>query len=274
MPSAIGASTGWWIGLVLGIVVIAVAAAIVITIVDAGAADRGPGAGRGRGRRGGARADRRARRHRADQRLRACGSCIRRARCERWRWANDDPRGLGQHALGDLARDRPRRRAGRRVPAVVLVRTVDDIDRSVGGLLEVAGKVGGQHRQHPAARGDGARAGADRRGGRGPGRLHERAHRRLRRTHERHRRARRPERPARRRRRRGARRRADRGPPRPRATSQDLATLAAALETVESEHLRPLEPAVKAINAQFDVILGALPGIAAKAAIVAERRPR
>jgi hypothetical protein len=57
------------------------------------------------------------------------------------------------------------------------------------------------------------------------------------------------------------------------ATSKDLATLAGALATVESEHLRPLEPAVKAINAQFDVIVGALPGIAAKAAIVADRRP-
>ncbi len=57
------------------------------------------------------------------------------------------------------------------------------------------------------------------------------------------------------------------------AASQDLATLASALATVESEHLRPLEPAVKAINAQFDVIVGALPGIAKKAAIVAERRP-
>ena len=33
MGGVIGASTGWWIGLVLGIVVIAVAAAIVITIV-------------------------------------------------------------------------------------------------------------------------------------------------------------------------------------------------------------------------------------------------
>ena len=53
-----------------------------------------------------------------------------------------------------------------------------------------------------------------------------------------------------------------------------LATLAGALESVEAEHLRPLEPAVKAINAQFDVILGALPGIATKAAVVAERRPR
>jgi hypothetical protein len=56
--------------------------------------------------------------------------------------------------------------------------------------------------------------------------------------------------------------------------SAGLATLATALEGVESEHLRPLEGAVTAINAQFDVILGALPGIAGKAAIVAERRPR
>ena len=31
---------------------------------------------------------------------------------------------------------------------------------------------------------------------------------------------------------------------------------------------------MKAINAQFDVILSALPGIGAKAAVVAERRPR
>jgi hypothetical protein len=58
------------------------------------------------------------------------------------------------------------------------------------------------------------------------------------------------------------------------AASEGLGTLASALETVESEHLRPLEPAVKAINAQFDVIVGAMPGIAAKAATVAERRPR
>jgi cob(I)alamin adenosyltransferase len=56
--------------------------------------------------------------------------------------------------------------------------------------------------------------------------------------------------------------------------SGNLATLAGALEMVESEHLRTLEPSVRAINAQFDVILGALPGIGAKAALVAERRPR
>jgi hypothetical protein len=58
------------------------------------------------------------------------------------------------------------------------------------------------------------------------------------------------------------------------AISEGLATLASALSSVEAEHLRPLEPAVRAINAQFEVILGALPGIARKAAVVAERRPR
>jgi hypothetical protein len=58
-----------------------------------------------------------------------------------------------------------------------------------------------------------------------------------------------------------------------RQISTNLNTLAGALEGVEAEHLKPLEPAVKAINAQFDVILSALPGIAAKAAVVAERRP-
>jgi hypothetical protein len=58
------------------------------------------------------------------------------------------------------------------------------------------------------------------------------------------------------------------------SASTGLAMLADALETVESDHLRPLEPAVRAINAQFEVIVGAMPGIAAKAAVVAERRPR
>jgi uncharacterized membrane protein len=57
------------------------------------------------------------------------------------------------------------------------------------------------------------------------------------------------------------------------STASTLTTLAGALEMVETEHLRPLEPAVRAINEQFDVIVGAFPGIAAKAAVVAERRP-
>lgn len=56
--------------------------------------------------------------------------------------------------------------------------------------------------------------------------------------------------------------------------SEGLATLGGALDDVESKHLRPLEPAVTAINARFDAILAALPGIGRKAAIVAERRPR
>ena len=56
--------------------------------------------------------------------------------------------------------------------------------------------------------------------------------------------------------------------------SDGLNTLNSALRDVESHHLRPLEGAVKAINAQFDIILGALPGIARKASIVADRRPR
>jgi hypothetical protein len=58
------------------------------------------------------------------------------------------------------------------------------------------------------------------------------------------------------------------------SVSENLSTLAGALEMVESEHLRTLEPSVRAINEQFDIILGALPGIGAKAAVVAERRPR
>jgi hypothetical protein len=57
------------------------------------------------------------------------------------------------------------------------------------------------------------------------------------------------------------------------STSRTLATLADALEGVEAQHLAPLKPAVEAINDQFAIITGALPGIAAKAAIVAERRP-
>ena len=56
--------------------------------------------------------------------------------------------------------------------------------------------------------------------------------------------------------------------------SANLATLGGALASVETDHLRPLDGAVTAINEQFDIIAGALPGIAHKAAIVAERRPR
>jgi hypothetical protein len=49
-----------------------------------------------------------------------------------------------------------------------------------------------------------------------------------------------------------------------------LETLGSALTTVESEHLRPLRPAVEAINDAFSRIIGLMPGVAAKAAIVAD----
>jgi hypothetical protein len=49
-----------------------------------------------------------------------------------------------------------------------------------------------------------------------------------------------------------------------------LNALGSALTTVESEHLRPLAPAVEAINDQFSNILGLMPAVADKAAIVAE----
>ena len=55
--------------------------------------------------------------------------------------------------------------------------------------------------------------------------------------------------------------------------SSGLATLSGALEGVEAEHLAPLGPAVEAINSQFEIIVGTLPEIGRKAAIVAERRP-
>ena len=158
----------------------------------------------------------------------------------------------------------------------VLVQAVASIEQSVDGLLEVATKVAGNTANIPQLEATAPVLGADRGGGGRAGRLHERAHRRVRWRMSTH------------------------APPRaPDASSLAVVVVAvlaaalivvrqgpgadlrrasrrsaAALEGVESEHLRPLEGAVKAINAQFDIILGALPGIARKAAIVAERRPR
>ena len=157
---------------------------------------------------------------------------------------------------------------------VLLLQSIGRIRRSVSGLLEVAGKVGANTANIPqleatapvlaliveeAVVQDGyMNALTD-----GYGQSHEHGH------------ADRPDRRARRRRDRGARGRADPDPARPGGDLRRASrTLHSALEDVESEHLRPLEGAVKAINAQFDVILGALPGIARKAAVVAERRPR
>ena len=56
--------------------------------------------------------------------------------------------------------------------------------------------------------------------------------------------------------------------------AKDLGELGTALTSVEEKHLRPLRPAVEAINAQFDGIIGLMPSVAKKAAIVAEHVER
>ena len=61
-----------------------------------------------------------------------------------------------------------------------------------------------------------------------------------------------------------ARRRADRRRAAARPDLEGLATLAGALAGVEADHLRPREGAVNAINAQFEIILGALPASPAR----------
>ncbi len=53
--------------------------------------------------------------------------------------------------------------------------------------------------------------------------------------------------------------------------ASDLNDLGVALSTVEEQHLRPLRPAVEAINTQFDGIIALMPSVAAKAAIIAEQ---
>jgi hypothetical protein len=53
--------------------------------------------------------------------------------------------------------------------------------------------------------------------------------------------------------------------------SSGLTTLAGALATVESQHLRIIGPVVAQINERFSTILSVLPGIAAKAAFVVRK---
>jgi hypothetical protein len=55
------------------------------------------------------------------------------------------------------------------------------------------------------------------------------------------------------------------------AISSGLTSLAGALATVESQHLRPLGTVVGQINERFATILSVLPGIAAKAAFVVRK---
>ena len=55
------------------------------------------------------------------------------------------------------------------------------------------------------------------------------------------------------------------------AISSGLVSLAGALATVESQHLRQLGSVVGQINERFTTILSVLPGIAAKAAFVVRK---
>ena len=143
MGSVIGASTGWWIGLVLGIVVIAVAAVIVITVVMLARRIAGQARGAVDGVKVVQRTDGRARRNWADQRLR-----------------REDPALGARAAKGGGGQMTTLAVSANTLWAVslviglvaalvvaalltILVRTVDDISRSARGLLEVAGKVAG-----------------------------------------------------------------------------------------------------------------------------------
>ena len=143
VPGVIAASTGWWLGLVLGVVVIAVAAVIVIVIVAL------------------------ARRIAGQARTAVQGVDVVREQTDGLDGVgriNDS--GAEDPALGP----RPAKGGGRQMTLIavsgntlwavslgiglvaalvvaalllVLVRAVDDIDRSVSGLLDVAGKVAG-----------------------------------------------------------------------------------------------------------------------------------
>ena len=182
MASVIGASTGWWIGLVLGIVVIAVAAAIVIAIVLLARRIARAGARRGRGSRGGARADRRARRDRADQRLRGQDPALG-ARAAKGGGGQMTTLAVSANTLWAISLG-----IGL-VAALVVAAAPDDPGqdrrrhRQVGRRPARGRRQGRrQHGQHPAARGDRPRAGADRGGSRGPGPLYERPDRRVRRV--------------------------------------------------------------------------------------------
>ena len=69
VPIVIGASSGWTVGLILGVVVVIIAAAIVITIVALAMRIAKQAAGAVEGREGRALPNRRAERRRPDQRL-------------------------------------------------------------------------------------------------------------------------------------------------------------------------------------------------------------
>ena len=175
-------STGWVFGIAVGVVVIAIAAVIVIAIVllalriarQAKTAEQAVEVVR-------QQTDELAR-HRADQRLGRADPARRPFPAE----------GGGREMTVTFAAISPHTYwvialsiglVAAVVVAIllaVLVVTVGSIEKSVDGLLEIAGKVAANTANIPQLEATAPVLGADRRRGRRPGRLHERAHRRVR----------------------------------------------------------------------------------------------
>ena len=144
MPAVIASTTAWQVGIAVGIAVIAVAA------VDCDH-DRAGWRGGSRSRPG--RPSKRSRSYGSrptssaaslGSTTRASGSCTPPGRCGRWRSGSDGhaPRALLERVLDDRARHRRGRGRRRRDPARRAHRQVRSIEKSVDGLLEVAGSVG------------------------------------------------------------------------------------------------------------------------------------
>ena len=143
MPIAVGASSGWTIGLILGVVVVIVAAAIVITIVALAMRIAKQASGAVEGVEVVRYPDRRPERHRPDQRL---------GRADPALGPGAAQGGGGQMTLFALT-NHGAWGIGLIIALVaalavagllaVLIRTVQDIDKSATALLEVAGKVAG-----------------------------------------------------------------------------------------------------------------------------------
>ena len=80
--------------------------------------------------------------------------------CGRWRSGNDAPAAVSDHATGASPwSSGSSRRSIVAALLIVLVRTVTDIDRSVGGLLDVASKVATNTANIPELPGHRARLG-------------------------------------------------------------------------------------------------------------------
>ena len=152
------ASTGWVVGIVLGVVVIAVAAVIVITIValaqriarQAKTAEEAVEVVR----RQTAELDGVARINDSGVRILHAARALRKVAVGQV----SSSRSRSHELLDDRAGDRPRRRAGgRRAAGGAAAQRRPKIQRSVDGPARDRGQGRRQHGEHPAARGNRAR---------------------------------------------------------------------------------------------------------------------